>query len=120
MKKPPISKEKFLSIINKLRATWDIDMEIHKLGCNNSLELETSTSALGPITTELLDIMLQDTDDGDVSYFCWELDFGRDWEPGYVTEHDENGNDIDIDFSTAEKLWEYLMEKYFDGGSDEL
>ena len=50
---------------------------------------------------------------GDIYFFCNDLDFGRKWKPGSVTGTDKNGNVIDIDFSTAEKLWDYLIERYW-------
>ena len=48
---------------------------------------------------------------GDIAYFCFELNFGEYWEPGDVTDVDEYGNVIDIDFSSAEKLYDYLISK---------
>jgi hypothetical protein len=39
-----------------------------------------------------------------IDYFIYELDYGRKYEPGMIT--DKNG--ADIDFSTAEKLYDYL------------
>ena len=52
---------------------------------------------------KLLAEIMGDTSD-DISYFCWELDYGTKWEPGMIT--DQNG--ADVDFSTAEKLYDYL------------
>ena len=40
----------------------------------------------------------------DISYFIYELDYGRDYEEGCITDQDGNN----IDFSTAEKLYDYL------------
>ena len=40
-----------------------------------------------------------------IDYFIYELDYGRKYEPGMIT--DENGHDID--FSSAEKLYDYLI-----------
>jgi hypothetical protein len=39
-----------------------------------------------------------------IDYYIYELDYGRKYEPGIIT--DENGHDID--FSSAEKLYDYL------------
>ena len=39
-----------------------------------------------------------------IDYYIYELDYGRKYEPGIIT--DENGRDID--FSSAEKLYDYL------------
>ena len=43
----------------------------------------------------------------DIEYFIYELDYGRKYEPGMIT--DNFGQDID--FSSAEKVYEYLIEK---------
>lgn len=43
----------------------------------------------------------------DISYYMWELDFGKNWCPGYVT--DINGKDIP--FKNSEDLWNILTEK---------
>lgn len=51
----------------------------------------------------LLEIILDDRD-GDISYWVWELDFGRKWKPGCVTDSD--GTDIKLE--TAEDLYRYL------------
>jgi len=41
-----------------------------------------------------------------ISYFCWELDFGKKWKPGTI--EDENGKDIKL--QTVEDLWVILSE----------
>ena len=46
-----------------------------------------------------------DTEYGNlIEYFVYDLNFGKDWEPEMIV--DKNGEDID--FSTAEKVYEYL------------
>ena len=123
---PPISKEKFISIINQLQACWDVDMTVHKLGYDHLLNIDLDTFALGGVVIDLLTVLLEKNYDiireeffGDINFFCNELDFGRKWKPGSVTETDENGNVIDIDFSSAEKLWDYLMKMYWSDKKDE-
>ncbi len=39
-----------------------------------------------------------------IDYYIYELDYGRKYESGIIT--DENGHDID--FSSSEKLYDYL------------
>ncbi len=39
----------------------------------------------------------------DIEYFCFELDFGRKYKDGMVTQDDEI-----VDLSTSGKLWDYL------------
>ena len=60
----------------------------------------------------LLEMILDDRD-GDISYWVWELDFGRKWKPGCVTDSD--GTDIKLE--TAEDLYHYLTSNLNDGSS---
>lgn len=55
---------------------------------------------------ELLQIEMYDIGD-DIPYFIFELDFGVEYEKGSVI--DDNGNDID--FSTVEKLYDFLTTR---------
>lgn len=43
----------------------------------------------------------------DISYYIWELDFGKNWYPGDVT--DINGKDIPL--KNSKDLWNILTEK---------
>ena len=45
---------------------------------------------------------------GDIEYFVFELDFGRDFQIGMVIDADGS----QPDFSTAEKLYDYFEGKY--------
>ena len=43
-----------------------------------------------------------------ISYFCYELSYGKNYYPGcFIDEHDK-----EIDISTSEKLYEYIVEDY--------
>ena len=42
-----------------------------------------------------------------ISYFMWDLDFGRKWQPGTITEAD--GTDIPL--KTIDDLWHLLENK---------
>lgn len=51
-----------------------------------------------------------------ISYFVYELDYGREYREGCVS--DKNGN---IDISTPEKLYDYLMAEYaVNNGNDNV
>ena len=52
---------------------------------------------------ELLEEVFDDQEEM-IPYWIWELNYGHDWKPGYVT--DVNGNDIKLE--TAEDLYNYL------------
>lgn len=55
----------------------------------------------------LLHLILNDADkDKWIEYFCFELDFGKKWEPGMITEKD--GTEIIL--KTPEDLYEVLQK----------
>ena len=44
-------------------------------------------------------------DDDIIGTYCFEMEYGKDYKPSYLK--DEGGNEID--FSTPEKLYDYLV-----------
>ena len=60
----------------------------------------------GLLVVELL-AEIMDDEMGDIEFFCYELDYGKKYEPGIVT--DEEGNEIDI--STPERLYDFLADQ---------
>ncbi len=65
------------------------------------------------IVVKLLEKLMKDGV-GNISYFIYELDYGREYQEGFVS--DNNGN---IDISTPEKLYDFLMTEYgVKNGSD--
>ena len=102
-----ISKEDFCKYIKHMQTAWDADSAVNKIARDSNSEfLGSDLSYLMIDVCELLE-KLFNTDYEDVSYFCINADFGRGWHHGMVTDAD--GNDIDL--STAEKLYDYLVEE---------
>lgn len=103
-----ISKEDFVNTINKLKRCIDKEDNIDDILQKFDIYLDDDSEKLYDTVIHLLEILtgvIVDEEFGsDISYFCWDLDFGRDYEPGMIT--DKEGNDID--FSTAESLYDYL------------
>lgn len=104
-----MTKEKFCQILKKIKATVDLEENIYNIVWDYNNEYKEDINMGGifyPMISEtlyLLKEIMQDEGD-DISYFCWELGFGTNWKPGMIV--DKNGRDID--FSTAEKLYDYL------------
>ena len=104
-----ITKEEFVDILNRLRESSDwvdkVDALFRKsrenVECDfcNGAGLQISHE---PIVVNLLQKIMGDKGE-DISYFIYELDYGRDYEPGYVT--DDNGI---VDMGTPEALYELL------------
>ena len=104
-----ISKEEFVEILNRLRDSSDLVRTVNSLFRNSrdNVECDFCNGAALQISHEstvvfLLRKLLKDAAEN-IDYFIYELDYGRKYEPGMIT--DENGNDID--FSSAEKLYDW-------------
>ena len=57
----------------------------------------------------LLEEVMHDKEDGWISYWCWELDFGRKWKPGTITDE---GRDIKL--QTIADLHVYLLNNMYE------
>ena len=105
-----ISKEKFVEIINRLKSYNELQNKIDDLFKDNIENRERDFMNAGSIcighesvVVYLLERMF-DTDM--ISYFIYELDYGKKYKAGCVL--DENINEIDL--STPEKLYDYLVQ----------
>ena len=105
-----ISKEKFVEIINRLKSHNELQNKIDDLFKDNIENRERDFMNAGSIcighesvVVYLLERMF-DTDM--ISYFIYELDYGKKYKAGCVL--DENINEIDL--STPEKLYDYLVQ----------
>lgn len=109
-----ISKDKFVTIINKMKVTDDFVNEINDKTRQLRETLDDSFVdffdgnslfvAHTDLVVKLLENMFNDNDL--ISWWIFELDYGRKYTEGCVSDCD--GNNIDI--STAEKLYDYLVE----------
>ena len=105
-----ISKKEFVEIIERLKNYNDLQDKIDDLFKNNIDNKEMDFINAGSIcighesvVVYLLERMF-DTDM--ISYFIYELDYGKKYKAGCVL--DENMNEIDL--STAEKMYDYLVK----------
>lgn len=109
-----LSKKRFCEIINILKETRKLEEAI-----SNTIKQyrwatgDESIDRYGLVvpetyytTIELLSTIMEDEMD-DILYFCEDLNFGEDYQPGDVVEGDR-----EIDFSTADKLYDYLVGTY--------
>ncbi len=105
-----ISKEEFVEVLNRLRDSSDLVRKVNGLfrDSRDNVECDFCNGAALQISHEstvvfLLRKLLKDAFEN-IDYFIYELDYGRKYELGMIT--DEDGRDIDL--STAEKLYDYL------------
>ena len=95
-----LSEKEFVDIINRLQETADLQEQVDRLVRNSreNIESDFCNAAALQISHEssvvfLLKRIMHDQYEY-IEYFIYELDYGRKYEPGMIT--DENGQDIDI------------------------
>ena len=105
-----ICKREFEDIMNRLREASDLKEQVDRLFRNSreNIENDFCNAAALQISHEstvvfLLKKMLHDKYDY-IEYFIYELDYGRKYEAGIIT--DENGQDIDI--HTSDLLYDFI------------
>mgnify|MGYP005783088225 FL=1 len=105
-----ISKEKFVEIINRLKSYNELQNKINDLFKENIDNKEMDFMNAGSICVgheSVVVYLLENMFDTDmISHWIYELDYGEKYRAGYVL--DENGNEIDL--STAEKLYDFLIQ----------
>ena len=105
-----ISKEKFVEIINRLKKYDELQNDINELFCESIDNKEKDFINAGSICIgheSVVVYLLENMFDTDmISYWIYELDYGEKYTEGCVL--DENMNNIDL--STSEKLYDYLIK----------
>lgn len=96
------NKEEFVKIIDELQQAWDFGNRI-----NDVLSDYPDCGYVFPpdgIDAAIQTLMKMYDDPYDIEYFCYELDFGRDWKPGMCKDKDGN----DVCFATAADLYDVI------------
>lgn len=101
-----ITKPVFVKALNDLQNVMDFNTELNSFfrknnNCDTQIMMPDCTNTVIDLLHEIFGE--KDADEW-ISYFCFELDFGREYLE--VTDADRN----EIDLSTAEKLYDFLME----------
>jgi len=105
-----ITKELFIEIMTALKDQSRIDEE-----CSNAFQTILPSDFVtgydnSRIRNKLIDLLEMAFDDhykdSTIQYFIYELDFGKKYTEGCISK-----NDIPIDISTIEKLYDYLVEE---------
>lgn len=103
-----ISKEDFVSIMDDLQKTNDYQRGLNRYFKNNDVDGYIYQPDCSCSVIKLLHMIFSDADFNEwISYFCFELDFGRKWKPKIITEKD--GTDIKLE--TSEDLYNYLSRR---------
>lgn len=107
-----ISKVQFAKIINRLKETDEIVEKVNNIFNNSAEAIRSDYMNVGALmichedlVVELLEKMFED-EYSYITYWLYELNYGRAYKAGCIKE--ANGKDIDI--STAEKLYDFLIK----------
>lgn len=105
-----ISKELFVEVIEDAKKSDDYQNWLNKQLKANGVDGYLFQPTCVDSVIKLLHAYFGDSDADDmISYFCFELDYGRKWKTGMITKRDG----FDIDISTPEKLYEYLTSQSY-------
>lgn len=103
-----MNKELFTKCISQLKTHQEKSDKV----CNLLDELSDEASYFYPYSSDdelILDFLRdhygESIVENDICYFCYELNFGADWEPGTITWNDE-----DVKMATIDDLYE-ICEK---------
>ncbi len=103
-----IDKEVFVEVIEDAMKSDDYQNWINKQLRANGAEGYLFHPTCVDSVIKLLHTFFGDADlDDTISYFCFELDYGRKWKEGMIMG--QNGEDINL--SSPELLYDYLISK---------
>lgn len=110
-----LTKDQFIEYLNRIKNTNQKDDDLSQAvekACNNNCRVIGLYSFECATMIELLSLVMGlevGLRDGNIlEYFIYDLDFGKEYSEGCYTEAD--GSPIDI--STAERLYDYIVEEY--------
>ncbi len=113
-KKPYLTKEEFVEYVGYIKETSDKDDMLSAAieeACNNDCRVIGLYGAECSVMVDLLSFAMGlevgTCDGNEIEYFIYDLNFGKDYNEGCLTEMD--GTPIDI--STAEKLYDYIVSE---------
>lgn len=107
MNKEIISRELFTEIIEEIRKVYDYQEGLNKYFEKNDVDGYIYQPDCMCATIKLLHFIFGEKDiDEWISYFCFELNFGRKYTDGAVV--DENGKNIPL--ATIDDLYNLLTE----------
>lgn len=113
-KKPYLTKEQFVEYVERIKKTCDKDdmfSEAIEKACNDDCRViglyGAECSAMVDLLSLAMGLEVGTCDGNEIEYFIYDLNFGKDYKEGCLSEMD--GTPIDI--STAEKLYDYIVSE---------
>jgi hypothetical protein len=108
------TKDEFVSALEALQKQYDHDQK-----CSDAMEVIFPNDFISGydnhwLTDKLVELLEYEMNDWGrwINYFIYELDFGKKWKPGTITE---NGKDIPL--RNAEELYDILRDDNIDLGN---
>ena len=106
-----VNKNEFIKIINRLKDYTKLQEMLNDLFKDLLDNKEQDFCNAGSICIgheSVVVKLLEDMFETDLlSWWIYELDYGKEYKPGCLTE-----DDMEIDVSTADKLYDVLMKNY--------
>ena len=106
-----VNKNDFIEIINRLKDYSNLQDKINDLFKDLLDNKEQDFCNAGSICIgheSVVVKLLEDMFETDLlSWWIYELDYGKEYKPGCLTE-----DDMEIDVSTADKLYDVLIKNY--------
>lgn len=106
-----VNKNEFIKIINRLKDYTKLQDKINDLFKDLLDNKEQDFCNAGSICIgheSVVVKLLEDMFETDLlSWWIYELDYGKEYKPGCLTE-----DDMEIDVSTVDKLYDVLMKNY--------
>ena len=101
-----ITKDEFVAIVNEIEQVHKYSDSLNTFFHKNNVQGYLFQPNCTETALRLLHLIFksEDTDEW-ISYFCYELDFGRKYKEGIVKDKDG----ADIKLQTAEDLYELLI-----------
>lgn len=64
------------------------------------------------VELERMLVKLCDDENDWIGYWLWELDFGKKYQDGMITDLNERGETINVKLETINDLWNLLVKNY--------
>ena len=101
-----LSKEDFVKAIKDVESVYKYQEGLNNFFRKNNVEGYIFQPDCASTVLRLLHMILGERDKDEwIEYFCFELNFGKKWEPGLI--RDDNG--LDIVLQTPEDLYDLLQ-----------
>ena len=99
-----LTKDEFCRVINALKV-HSAKIEAIEDALDVVLEIDTLQDVVIELLEKAMDVEPNDVYGSDISYFVYDLDFGKNWTESSITI-----DGVSVDISTPERLYDYLVK----------